>query len=122
MKRAAILLSAVGGAKLFEEILMDPYCVEGLVEWGSLTKLATSAIAEQAAKKSLICLDHEVGRYLDLGVSTPVTIKQLLRHKADLPRNHRGMKSGLFSDPYRKTGPADVGFSSLQLVSQSPER
>lgn len=75
------------------------YAEDKYVEWGSITKLVTAQAVVRLADDGDLDLDAPVAAALGF-LPTSVTARGLLTHTSGLARVHRGMKAGVFSDPY----------------------
>ncbi len=79
--------------------LTDSCPLEGRFEIGSITKTMTGMVLACLASQGTVALDDKIGRWLDAGHNSDITMLQLATHTSGLPRLAPGHKSGA-PDPY----------------------
>ena len=93
---------AVRGNTVIDQEFHPPYAPDALVEWGSITKPLVAATVAALVQAGRISYETPASEYVQCaGLHPAATVSDLVRHRSGLPRVHPGMKSGIFSDPFR---------------------
>ena len=97
--------------------LSDACPLDGRFEIGSITKTLTGILLASLAD-GIVALDDEVGRWLDAGQNSDITVGQLATHTSGLPSLSPGHTTGA-SDPYDFLT-ADAAERELRLTASKP--
>jgi len=79
-------------------------------EIGSIGKTMTVTALSSLVLDGTLLLDDEIGRWLDAGMNSDITLRQLATHTSGLPRlapNHRDHQADP-ADPYNSYGPDEA--------------
>lgn len=79
--------------------LSDECPLDGRFEIGSITKTMTGMALASLAADGIVSLGGEIGRWLDAGPASDITLLQLATHTSGLPRQPPGHVAGA-ADPY----------------------
>jgi len=79
--------------------LSDSCPMDGRFEIGSITKTLTGVVLASLVRDGVVALDDEIGRWLDAGPNSDITLGQLATHTSGLPRLPPGHSAGV-ADPY----------------------
>lgn len=79
--------------------LSDDCPLDGRFEVGSISKTFTGTVLASLTCDGIVALDDEVGRWLDAGQNSDITMGQLATHTSGLPRLPPGHTIGA-PDPY----------------------
>jgi D-alanyl-D-alanine-carboxypeptidase/D-alanyl-D-alanine-endopeptidase len=93
--------------------LSDSCPLDGRFEIGSITKTMTGMVLASLVIDGIVALDDEIGRWLDAGRNSGITLAQLATHTSGLPRLAPGHHTGA-ADPYAFLTP-DVAERGLRL-------
>jgi D-alanyl-D-alanine-carboxypeptidase/D-alanyl-D-alanine-endopeptidase len=98
--------------------LSDDCPLDGRFEVGSITKTFTGVVLASLICDGIVAPGDEIGRWLDAGQNSGITLGQLATHTSGLPRLPPGHTSGA-ADPYDFLT-ADVAERELRLVPAGP--
>lgn len=98
--------------------LSDACPLDGRFEIGSLTKTMTGVVLASLAEEGTVRLSDEIGRWLDAGDNSAITLVQLATHTSGLPRLSPGTNEGA-ADPYAFLTP-EVAERELRLTPSRP--
>lgn len=98
--------------------LSDACPLDGRFEVGSITKTLTGTLLASLVSDGIVALDDEVGRWLDAGQNSDITMGQLATHTSGLPSLSPGHTTGA-SDPYDFLT-ADTAERELRLTASKP--
>lgn len=98
--------------------LSDDCPLDGRFEIGSITKTMTGAVLASLVNDGTVAFGDTVGRWLDAGQNSDITLLQLATHTSGLPRLAPGHLSGA-PDPYAFLT-AEVAEHELRLAPREP--
>ncbi|GLY90711.1 serine hydrolase domain-containing protein [Actinoallomurus iriomotensis] len=98
--------------------LSDGCPLDGRFEIGSMTKTLTGTVLASLVDDGIVALDDEVGRWLDAGRNSGITLGRLATHTSGLPRLSPGHTTGA-ADPYAFLT-AEVAERELRLTTRGP--
>jgi len=98
--------------------LSDDCPLDGRFEIGSMTKTMTGAVLASLVNDGEVRFGHPIGRWLDTGQNSDVTLFQLATHTSGLPRLAPGHIAGA-ADPYAFLT-ADAAEHQLRLTPRKP--
>jgi serine-type D-Ala-D-Ala carboxypeptidase/endopeptidase len=98
--------------------LTDDCPLDGRFEIGSITKTLTGIVLASLVNDGIVALDDEVGRWLDAGQNSDITMGQLATHTSGLPRLPPSHITGA-PGPYDFLT-ADAAERELRLIAPKP--
>ena len=98
--------------------LSDDCPLDGRFEIGSMTKTMTGAVLASLAYDGTITFGDTIGRWLDAGQNSDVTLLQLATHTSGLPRLAPGHIAGA-ADPHAFLTP-EAAQHELRLTPRRP--
>jgi CubicO group peptidase (beta-lactamase class C family) len=98
--------------------LSDDCPLDGRFEIGSMTKTMTGIMLASLVNDGTVAFGDPIGRWLDAGQNSDVTLFQLATHTSGLPRLSPGHIAGA-ADPYAFLT-ADVAEHELRLIPRKP--
>lgn len=98
--------------------LSDSCPLDGRFEIGSITKTMTGLVLATLLREGTIAVDDKIGRWLDAGHNSDITLMQLATHTSGLPRLAPGHKAGT-ADPYAFLTPK-VAERELRRCARKP--
>jgi serine-type D-Ala-D-Ala carboxypeptidase/endopeptidase len=98
--------------------LSDDCPLDGRFEIGSITKTMTGAVLASLVNDRTVAFSDTIGRWLDAGQNSDVTLLQLATHTSGLPRLAPGHIAGV-PDPYAFLT-ADTAQHELRLTPRKP--
>jgi serine-type D-Ala-D-Ala carboxypeptidase/endopeptidase len=98
--------------------LSDACPLDGRFEIGSVTKTMTGMVLASLVEEGAVGLDDQIGRWLDAGDNSGITLAQLATHTSGLPHLSPGTNAGA-ADPYAFLTP-EVAERELRLTAGRP--
>jgi serine-type D-Ala-D-Ala carboxypeptidase/endopeptidase len=95
----AVIAVAAADEGGYAVALSDSCPLEGRFEIGSITKTMTGMVLASVVREEIVALEDKIGRWLDAGQNSDITLLQLATHTSGLPRLAPGHKPGA-ADPY----------------------
>ena len=98
--------------------LSDDCPLDGRFEIGSMTKTMTGTVLAALVNDGTVALDDRIGRWLDAGQNSGITMAQLATHTSGLPRLSPSHTAGA-ADPYAFLTP-EAAERELRLAARKP--
>lgn len=98
--------------------LSDSCPLDGRFEIGSITKTMTGAVLASLVEDGAVALGDEIGRWLDAGQNSDITMVQLATHTSGLPRLSPGHTAGA-ADPHAYLT-SEAAQRELRLTPRGP--
>jgi CubicO group peptidase (beta-lactamase class C family) len=98
--------------------LSDTCPLDGRFEIGSVTKTMTGIVLASLVDERIVGLDDQIGRWLDVGDNSGITLVQLATHTSGLPRLSSRTAADA-ADPYARLTP-EAAESELRLIAGRP--
>jgi CubicO group peptidase (beta-lactamase class C family) len=115
---SAVLAAVAADEGGYAVKLSDDCPLDGRFEIGSLTKTMTGTVLASLVIDRTVAFGDPIGRWLDAGQNSDVTLFQLATHTSGLPRQSPGHIAGA-ADPYAFLTPG-VAEHELRLTPRKP--